>query len=346
MGAVQVPNLFLTNEPSCATESTTLDAVGDQRVLEDQLRRAWRGEWTSEDGAGASTAAPQGSDQPVHTKPTGRLRPSARQSNTTPTQAQGPSYVPPRPPPAGNALPTALAAQTQREAATGSGPQATPQLNLGGLPIADLLAVGAFLAEASDKAGPAAALAIRYLLYRAGLNSTPIDPASLRGVTFHYGDGGTASSTLFEPTKAFPSSGEGDYQPPPGVPAPPTPELRLLDQLASEADKSVAVSLSTPFGDLPIPAWLRGIFVHAQFARLVSAEFGADHAEASYSLGDPVRYGYPGSVRADAIVGPVNAPTIAVDLKTAGAFLTTGQIREYYRNLPEGVLVVEIKLVP
>lgn len=79
---------------------------------------------------------------------------------------------------------------------------------------------------------------------------------------------------------------------------------------------------------------------------MAGAAFGADHAEASYILGEPARYGAPGSVRADAIVGPIAPPIFVADLKTANAYLTTGQIRQYYRNLPKGTVVVEIRLPP
>jgi hypothetical protein len=211
-------------------------------------------------------------------------------------------------------------------------------LRFGGLEISDLVTLGRFLTEVATRTGADGLSAIGYLLTRAGLSSKPVDLTSLQNVTFRYRSVGSASSTLFEPTAAFPQERD-EYQPAPGVPAPQTPELRMIDHFALEADRSVPVSFTTPLGDVTIPAWLRGIMVHVAFASLVSAAFGADHSEVSYVGHRETLYGFPGSVRADAVVGPLPRPTFAVELKTGNAYLTRAQARRYFENLPEGTLL-------
>jgi RHS repeat-associated protein len=92
--------------------------------------------------------------------------------------------------------------------------------------------------------------------------------------------------------------------------------------------------------------WLRGIIIHREFAAQIR---GMDNtfynAEVSYYRGRVVDYGYPGSVRADAVVGPTGHPLFAVDLKTGGAFITNDERRNYYAHLPAGTLLQEI-IVP
>jgi len=94
-----------------------------------------------------------------------------------------------------------------------------------------------------------------------------------------------------------------------------------------------------------VPSWipqpLRGIFVHLEFANLVR-ELGPEYeAEASYINRVPAYYGQLGSVRADAIFGPVNQPVFAFDLKTGNAYVTVGQYNRYMSNLPFGMPLIE-----
>jgi hypothetical protein len=60
------------------------------------------------------------------------------------------------------------------------------------------------------------------------------------------------------------------------------------------------------------------------------------HAEVSYKGGFPVTYGTTGSVRADAIYGPIASPEIVFELKTSWGWVSTGESRAYFENIPRG----------
>ncbi len=86
---------------------------------------------------------------------------------------------------------------------------------------------------------------------------------------------------------------------------------------------------------VPPAAWLRGIFIHSEFARQIRQLPGYS-AEVSYRDGQVVPYGTPGSIRADAIRGNINRPEIAYELKTGFAVVTRAERDAYYRHLPRG----------
>jgi hypothetical protein len=74
-----------------------------------------------------------------------------------------------------------------------------------------------------------------------------------------------------------------------------------------------------------------------------SASWAESHAEVYYLDGKPRRAG-AGSSRADAIIGPLDRPLLAVELKTSNARLTRRQYRAYGRNLPPGTSVLLLRL--
>ena len=90
-----------------------------------------------------------------------------------------------------------------------------------------------------------------------------------------------------------------------------------------------------------------GTAVHAAFATEVRA-LGSESltAEQSYLNGKAVSYGTRGSVRADVIEGPIDAPTRAYDLKTGSATLTPSRIAELQRHLPGGTNVPVTLITP
>jgi hypothetical protein len=91
---------------------------------------------------------------------------------------------------------------------------------------------------------------------------------------------------------------------------------------------------------------LRGIRIHSYFAGEVTGLGPPYSAEVSYLNGFPVPYGTPGSVRADAVVGPVNAPSYAVELKSGFAVPSTSETAAYRANLPPGTGLCSIVETP
>ncbi|HEY1604863.1 MAG TPA: RHS repeat-associated core domain-containing protein [Allosphingosinicella sp.] len=89
--------------------------------------------------------------------------------------------------------------------------------------------------------------------------------------------------------------------------------------------------------------WLRGIRIHSMFAASVKELGPMYHAEVSYRGGRVVPYGTVGSVRADAVYGPINHPFFAVELKSGAAYVTKAEVDAYSRNLPTGTGLYEIK---
>jgi hypothetical protein len=88
--------------------------------------------------------------------------------------------------------------------------------------------------------------------------------------------------------------------------------------------------------------WLRGIRIHSMFAASVNALGPMYRAEVSYKNGVLVAYGTPGSIRADAVYGPLNRPIFAVELKSGWAYISRGELDAYRRNLPPGTGVFGI----
>jgi hypothetical protein len=91
---------------------------------------------------------------------------------------------------------------------------------------------------------------------------------------------------------------------------------------------------------------LRGTRIHSFFASEVTGLGPPYSAEVSYLGGVPVPYGTPGSVRADAIVGPINAPLYAVELKSGAALPTASETAAYNANLPPGTGTCSIVEAP
>jgi len=81
---------------------------------------------------------------------------------------------------------------------------------------------------------------------------------------------------------------------------------------------------------------LRGTRIHSFFAGEVRGLGAPYSAEVSYKNGVVVPYGTAGSIRADAVVGPIGAPLYAVELKSGGALPTPAETAAYDANLPPG----------
>ncbi|WP_401742406.1 RHS repeat-associated core domain-containing protein [Stenotrophomonas geniculata] len=167
---------------------------------------------------------------------------------------------------------------------------------------------------------------------------TQSDPIGLMGGlnSFAYGSG--------DPTGRVDSLGLADKKYVPQA-VPVSPELqavgnrlqRLANQAASTIDATCGWRCSLP--------WIRGTLIHSEFKRLVDTTCPTSQyaTEVSYAGRRVVRYGYPGSSRADAVYGPVDAPQAIFDLKTGWAYISWDQYNKYVKNLPEGTLVVELK---
>lgn len=117
------------------------------------------------------------------------------------------------------------------------------------------------------------------------------------------------------------------------VQAPPDSPLEVLKVLGRRAAEKYPIEEWHWYS-----YWLRGIYIHAEFERLVAELGGAYRAEVSFKGGVPVRRGLPGSVRADATYGfdPTH-PEIVVDLKTANAFISQADAERYFANFPKGI---------
>ena len=80
-----------------------------------------------------------------------------------------------------------------------------------------------------------------------------------------------------------------------------------------------------------------GTKVHSEFADLVEGTGDSNlSTEVSYKGGKVVDYGTPGSIRADVVEGPIDAPTNVYDLKTGSAELTPSRIAQMQKELPGG----------
>lgn len=91
---------------------------------------------------------------------------------------------------------------------------------------------------------------------------------------------------------------------------------------------------------------LHGTKVHTAFKREVAGLGKALKAEVSYKGGRRVSYGTRGSIRVDVVEGPIDRPVAIYDLKTGGAKLTPGRIKQIRSHLPEqcrDIPIVEIR---
>jgi hypothetical protein len=89
-----------------------------------------------------------------------------------------------------------------------------------------------------------------------------------------------------------------------------------------------------------------GTAVHSEFTSEIEALGNPNlSSEVSYLKGEVVAYGTKGSIRADAVEGPLNSPNTVYDLKTGNASLTPARTQQIQSNLPGGsnVPVKEIK---
>jgi RHS repeat-associated protein len=130
------------------------------------------------------------------------------------------------------------------------------------------------------------------------------------------------------------------------LPAPARPSQdRILVDAAERAANSIPPFFQSAVGR-SVFAWLRGILIHREFAANVRALASPSYnAEVSYLRGQLVPYGTPGSVRVDAVVGPIGHPLFAIELKTGGGYISNGEASAYRANLPPGALLQQI-LVP
>lgn len=87
---------------------------------------------------------------------------------------------------------------------------------------------------------------------------------------------------------------------------------------------------------------VHGIKVHTQFSK-IAAKIKDVSTEVSYKDGQVVTYGTKGSVRADAVVGPVTKPTEIWDLKTGKAVVTPKNIAKYNQHVPGTPPVKQVK---
>jgi RHS repeat-associated protein len=114
--------------------------------------------------------------------------------------------------------------------------------------------------------------------------------------------------------------------------------LALIEDAARRAIAKEPVENYKPWS-----YWLRGIRIHTHFAQNVRA-LGMDYrAEVSYWNKAPASFAHPGSIRADATYGGLAAPAFAVELKTAGAYLTELGRQQYQKHLPPGTILYEIR---
>ena len=124
----------------------------------------------------------------------------------------------------------------------------------------------------------------------------------------------------------------------PGV----NPDDASFDALLRAAEAAYAEYPRTIATSLPPFSWLRGIQIHSFFAAEVGRLGPMYAAEVSYKNGVLVPYGTKGSIRADAIYGPLAKPNYAVELKSGLAVPTPAEMRAYDANLPPGTPVHSI----
>ncbi|WP_368882054.1 FG-GAP-like repeat-containing protein [Shewanella algae] len=107
----------------------------------------------------------------------------------------------------------------------------------------------------------------------------------------------------------------------------------MMRSLAQDSANEYDINCSGVICALP---WIRGSGIHKLFADKVRSLGTNFYAEVSYKGGFPVTYGTTGSVRADAIYGPIASPEIVFELKTGWGWVSTGESRAYFENIPRG----------
>lgn len=119
----------------------------------------------------------------------------------------------------------------------------------------------------------------------------------------------------------------------------------VADDLAGTADDLTRAAQRASSTVGPGKGAVHGTQVHSAFRNEVNAIGNGNlSSEVSYLNGDVVRYGTPGSIRCDAVKGPVRNPTAVFDLKTGGATLSPARMQQIQDHLPApGIPVIQIK---
>ena len=108
---------------------------------------------------------------------------------------------------------------------------------------------------------------------------------------------------------------------------------RMMHSLAQDATNEYDAACANWKCNVP---WTRGSGIHRIFGAKVAA-LGPDFTpEQSYIDGGVAYYGQKGSVRADAIWGPIESPIMAYELKTGLYDIFFEEFQGYRDNLPEG----------
>jgi RHS repeat-associated protein len=165
---------------------------------------------------------------------------------------------------------------------------------------------------------------------------------SCSGGTIEYDRHWRSQARPTQRPRTFAAEGEATGGPGGSLPAParPSQDAELVDA-AEQAANSIPSFYNSLLGRT-LYGWLRGIIIHTEFARNVRTLGPSYHAEVSYLRGRLVPYGTPGSVRADAVVGPIERPLLAIELKTGGAYISNDEAAAYRANLPPGALLQQI----
>ncbi|NII53786.1 RHS repeat-associated core domain-containing protein [Luteibacter sp. SG786] len=127
-------------------------------------------------------------------------------------------------------------------------------------------------------------------------------------------------------------------------PAVPTPQMLEAEELLTKLATQAANKVDAECGLRCQLPWIRGTLIHSEFKRLVDAQCPQSlyHTEVSYYDHVEVRYGYPGSSRADVVLGPKAAPIAVYDLKTGWGYISRFQANAYGANLPVGTVIAPI----
>lgn len=124
----------------------------------------------------------------------------------------------------------------------------------------------------------------------------------------------------------------------------PTPQMLEAEELLTKLATQAANKVDAECGIRCTLPWIRGTLIHSEFKRLVDAQCPQSmyHTEVSYYDHVEVRYGYPGSSRADVVLGPTAAPIAVYDLKTGWGYISGSQANAYGANLPVGTIIAPI----
>jgi hypothetical protein len=120
---------------------------------------------------------------------------------------------------------------------------------------------------------------------------------------------GQLVSKVKEALKDLEPAGKTPFESTPGAP---------VDQLKRAAANAIHdVDKASASVGVKLPNWLRGIYIHLRFDAYEAALGPSYDYEVSYRNGEPVKYGWLGSVRADAIFGSELHPEFASSSRRA-----------------------------